>query len=287
MMKVLTYKTVKEFWDENKEFLLEKEAISQLIIASVLPNLEQEIRKDLFFGVIVDENNNGVIGFSNVNPYNLVIYSPQENGAKEAIHLLIDYLVKENITINGVNASEQLIPVFTEYYTKKTGIELEEHFSMDIMEIKKLKDNKLVPGYFRAANLDDLDMLVKWQLDFALGIDNTSLEYENVALRIKGDIENEDVFIYEDENHVPVSSASAVRKLTKGIVVGRVYTPRDKRCKGFSTACIDHFSRHYLNKVDYCTLFVEKNNPFSNSVYRKVGYVVLEANYDYRIKKNI
>lgn len=48
-----------------KEFLLEKEPISQLIIASALPNLEEEIRKDLFFGVIVDENNEGVRGFSN------------------------------------------------------------------------------------------------------------------------------------------------------------------------------------------------------------------------------
>lgn len=286
MMNLLTYKTVKEFWDENKEFLLEKEPISQLIIANALPNLEEEIRKDLFFGVIVDENNKGVIGFANVSPYNLIIYSPREEGAEEAIYLLIDYLVKENITINGVNANEQLIPVFTEYYTKKTGLQLEEHFSMDIMEAKAVKDNELVPGYFRSATLEDLDMLVKWQLDFALRIDNTSLDYKVVETRIKSEIETEDVFIYEDENHVPVSSASAVRKLTKGIVVGRVYTPREYRCKGFSTACIDNFTRHYLNKVEYCTLFVEKNNPFSNSVYRKVGYVVLEANYDYRVKKD-
>lgn len=117
-------------------------------------------------------------------------------------------------------------------------------------------------------------------------IDNTSLDYKTVETRIKSEIQTEDVFIFEDENHVPVSSASAVRKLTKGIVVGRVYTPIEYRCKGFSTACMDNFTRHYLNKVEYCTLFVEKNNPFSNSVYCKVGYVVLEANYDYRVKKD-
>lgn len=286
-MKVLTYKTVKEFWNENKDFLLEKEPISQLIIANALANLDKEITNGCFFGVVVDENNKGVMGFSNVNPYNLVTYCPQEEGAKESIYTLIDYLVNNNITINGVNANEQFIRIFTEYYTKKTGIKLEEHFSMDIMEAKSVKDNLLVPGYFRGATLEDLDMLTKWQLDFALGIDSTSLDCEAVKVRIKSEIETEDVFIYEDENHVPVSSASAVRKLTKGIVVGRVYTPREYRCKGFSTACMDHFTRHYLNKVEYCTLFVEKDNPFSNSVYRKVGYVVLEANYDYRIKKNI
>lgn len=285
MMNLLTYKTVKEFWNENKEFLLEKEPISQLIIASALPNLEEEIRKDLFFGVIVDENNEGILGFSNVNPYNLVIYSPKVDGAKKAIYLLIDYLIKENIAINGVNANEQLIPVFTEYYTKKTGLELEEHFSMDIMEAKVVKYNDLVPGYFRGATLEDLSMLTKWQLNFSDDIDNSKIAYEQAEARTKELIESNDIFIYEDENHVPVSTASAARKLTKGIVISRVYTPKEYRCKGFSTACIDNITRHYLSKAEYCTLFVEKNNPFSNSVYRKVGYVVMEANYDYRVKK--
>lgn len=286
-MRLVVYNTVKEYWNENKEFLLEKEPISQLIIVNAMKNLDNLASKECFFGSIYDDENKPIISFGNTSPFNLIIYSPYEEVNKTSIHMIIDYLVKENIVIRGINAKKIVIDIFNDYYEKKTGIVLEEHFAMDIMQIKEVRENKLAPGYFRKATLDDLDLLVKWQLLSAIEIDNSELKYEDVKTRIETEINQEDVFIYENEEHVSVTTVSAVRKLIGGIVVGRVYTPKDQRCKGYSTACMDYFSRHYLNSgVGYCTLFVEKKNPFSNSVYRKVGYEVLEENYDYRVKDN-
>jgi predicted GNAT family acetyltransferase len=284
-MKLISYKTVKEFWAENKSLLLEREALSQLIITNVKQNLEEYTSKECLFGVVHDNSNVVILVFCNVAPFNLLIYTSADGTDKESIHIVADYLIKENITIRGITGNRAVVDIFNEYYSKRGGLQLEEHFSMDIMEIRKVKENKIVKGNFRKATLADLELLVKWHMLSTLEMDNTELRYEEVKLRIEREIRRGDVFIYENQEHIPVSTASGIRKLHRGIAIARVYTPRDQRCKGYSTACMDGLSRYYLDHGnEYCTLFVEKKNPSSNRVYKKVGYVVLEDNYDYRIK---
>ncbi len=284
-MELIAYKTVKEFWSENKNLLLEREALNQLIITNAVQQLEKCTSKECLFGVVHDEFNVVTLVFCYVVPFNLVIYVPTQERNVESIHRLVDYLVKEDIAIRGVNGNRAVVDVFNEYYSSNTGFQLEEHFSMDIMELRKVKENQLVKGYFRKATLADLELLVKWHMLSTIEMDNTESKYEEVKLRIEIQIGQGDVFVYENQEHIPVSTASGVRKLQRGITVGRVYTPKDQRCKGYSTACMDGLSRHYLEQGnEYCTLFVEKKNPFSNRVYQKVGYVILEDNYDYRVK---
>lgn len=36
---------------------------------------------------------------------------------------------------------------------------------------------------------------------------------------------------------------------------------------------------------DYCTLFVNRENPISNRVYRKTGFQVLEDCWEYRLEE--
>jgi predicted GNAT family acetyltransferase len=58
-----------------------------------------------------------------------------------------------------------------------------------------------------------------------------------------------------------------------GIRVGPVYTPPDRRRKGFASALVADLSRRMLEKgYEFCFLYTDLSNPYSNKVYLTIGY---------------
>jgi len=83
---------------------------------------------------------------------------------------------------------------------------------------------------------------------------------------------------------VPVSMAAFTKQLKKGISVSLVYSDARKRGMGYGVAVVYNLSKLYLERGnEFCSLFVDKRNPVSNGVYTKIGYKIIEDNFDYRI----
>ena len=106
-MEIKIYKTVKDFLEENQEILLENESVTQLILHNSFVNKEKETNKNLCFGRVEDKDKNIKLIFSNVVPYNLLIYSLTENSSV-AVKFLVDYMVKENMSFKGINANKKI-----------------------------------------------------------------------------------------------------------------------------------------------------------------------------------
>ena len=67
--------------------------------------------------------------------------------------------------------------------------------------------------------------------------------------------------------------ASSNRPTPNGIAVNLVYTPPEKRGRGYATACVAGVSQRQLDGgKTFCTLFTDLANPTSNAVYQRVGY---------------
>jgi hypothetical protein len=63
------------------------------------------------------------------------------------------------------------------------------------------------------------------------------------------------------------------RKLKHGRTVGFVYTPPDKRGKGYATELVALLSQRILKDgYSYCCLFTDLANPISNRIYQRIGY---------------
>jgi predicted GNAT family acetyltransferase len=78
----------------------------------------------------------------------------------------------------------------------------------------------------------------------------------------------------------PVSMAGSARPVGKGITIGLVYTPPEKRRKGYAAALVAALSQHMLDSgYEYCTLFTDLANPTSNEIYQRIGYRPI-ADYD-------
>lgn len=283
-MKMKVYNTIQEFLKENEAILLEKESVTQLILHNCFANREKEVTKDLLFGRIEDEYGKINIIFANVNPFNLLIYDLGSDTI-ESIKMLVDYLIEGEVNINGINANKKICDEFIEYYENKMACTFKEHLSMDVMELTELnKDIKLPAGTFRAATWDDKDLLIAWHIKFAKEALDEDMIYEDFKDKLNTRIGNKSIYIFEDQNHKPMAMAASTRQLVNGVSVSLVYSSKEARGKGYGLAVVYNLSKEYLGRGNkFCSLFVDKKNPISNGVYKKIGYKILEDNYDYRI----
>ncbi len=283
-MKIKIYDTVDKFLEENEAILLEQESITQLILVNSFANRDKEVREDVLFGSVEDEEGKVSLIFCNVSPYNLLIYNLKEE-TLEAVKALSNYLIDNKIDIKGINANKKVCDEFIEYYKYKTGCEFKERLAMDIMEIREVNKNLSLPkGTFRVANWEDKSTLIDWYIKFVKEALVEDMTYEEARDRVEAKLESKCIYIFEDENKRPVSMVAATRQLVNGVSVSLVYSSQEGRGKGYGLAVVHYLSKLYLERGNkFCSLFVDKHNPISNGVYKKIGYKILEDNFDYRI----
>ncbi|MEW8995535.1 GNAT family N-acetyltransferase [Clostridium sp.] len=281
-MKVVIYDRVEDFLKENEELLLKKEAVNQLILFNAYTNREKDADNDVLFGRVEDEVGVSLI-FCNVSPYNLLINSLKEKD-DNAIKVLVDYLIENKIDIRGINSNKKVCEKFIDYYEEKTKCKFHERLAMDVMELRRLNQVTLPKGYFREATEKDLDLIIDWHIKFAKEALNEDTVVEDFIEKLVIRIRNGAIYIFEDENHIPVSMAAFTKQLDKGISVSLVYSDSSKRGMGYGVAVVYNLSKLYLERGnEFCSLFVDKRNPVSNGVYAKIGYKIIEDNFDYRI----
>ncbi len=281
-MKVILYDKVEEFLNANEDILLKKEAANQLILFNGYATRDKEVSKDILFGR-VEENGETCLIFCNVSPYNLLIQNFRKD-FEDSIDALVYYLIENKVEIRGINANKKVCDKFIENYEDKTGCKFKEKLAMDIMELRNLNDITLSKGYFREAIDKELDILLDWHIKFAKEALNEDIAAEKFVDNVKIRINNRVVYIFEDEKHIPVSMAMCAKQLRNGISVNLVYSDKNKRGNGYGMAVVYYLSKLYLERGNkFCSLFVDKHNPISNGVYAKIGYKIIEDNFEYRI----
>ena len=61
-----------------------------------------------------------------------------------------------------------------------------------------------------------------------------------------------------------------------------VYTPPERRNRGYAGACVAGLSRRMQQAGHRCILYTDLGNPTSNSVYRRIGYRAVREGLRYR-----
>lgn len=283
-MEIKLYKTVKEFLNENENWLLEIEALSQLILKNALLNIEAECSNQLLFGVCIDDKKRNSLIFCNCAPFNLCVCYSSKSDYKEATRKLADYIYKNQISIAGINACKTICDLFIETYTNISTLKFKLCLAMDIMVLTKLNQIKLAKGTVRKADFNDIELVVNFEVEFAKEALNETVSIDEKLLKVQNKIENGIVYLFINDKGKPVSVVDAARKLKNGVVFNEVYTPKAERKKGYAQTNMFLVSKMFLEaSYKFCSLFVDKTNPISNHVYKNIGYKILEDNYDYRI----
>jgi len=75
------------------------------------------------------------------------------------------------------------------------------------------------------------------------------------------------------EDNTPVSMAGASGPTPNGIRVGAVYTPPERRRRGYASGLVAALSQEQLDAGKrFCFLYTDLANPTSNKIYQDIGY---------------
>ena len=135
----------------------------------------------------------------------------------------------------------------------------------------KVKNYSEDIGIVRLATENDIEVLKHWALDFYADIEpNTTLlkSEESVIEKIKRKV----LFVLV-VNGVMVSMTVRARAINKTETVSFVYTPHKFRRKGFASRIVEEVTRYIHSDGRIATLYTDLDNPISNSIYMKIGYL--------------
>jgi predicted GNAT family acetyltransferase len=281
-MIVKEYENAHKFLEDYKAVLLEREAVSQLLLYSACQEENLASNRGSIFGAVLKDNT-AILLYCIVPEYGLLLYPSLQDEAVEAVTLLADFLAEKKIKITGVIAKLELCQSFIEQYKKQVNITFLQKLGTDIMEIRKVNEIKPTEGIQRLALPEDAKLVADWMLRFQMEALLSELDYEAALKNAEALIEEEKIYLYEITGHTVVSMAIAARKLLNGIAITYIYTPEEYRGNGYAAANIYYLSKALLEQGQkFCTIFVDKNNQLSIRAYEKVGYQILDDNYEFK-----
>ena len=282
-MIVKEYGKVDLFLKEYEATLLQREAAAQLLLYFAHQCMSGYDSGTELFGVVTEENG-VVLLFGIIRSVDLIVYTADKGKEEKAAIALADYLGNSHIVIGGLNARQTLCQNFIDQYKLYLKGSFIQKLGTDIMELRQLNEIKPTAGSQRLATSEDSKLVADWMIQFQIEAMMDEADYEAALRRATQLIDRKELYLYEDEEQQVVSMAAATRRLVHGMGITYVFTPEEHRGKGYAAANIFYLSKALLEQgFHFCTLYVDKKNPLSNRAYEKVGYKVVEDNYEYKI----
>ncbi len=281
MMQKL-YPAPGDFLRDNHTFLEEHEALCQLNRGNAQTSQDKPCGPELLFGRY-EQDGRPVLLFGSALPWNLCLNAPSDTAplSAQAAAELAGWLRKEKLPIAGVTGREDLCQAFMGAY----GGEFTQRSAMDIMMLTELIEPPVVPGTIRRAGEKDLETICQWVHAFYQEALHEEADPEGVRQRNQERIQKGETLVLELPGGDLASMAHTSRETERGIAISGVYTPPEHRGHGYCQATVGALCREQLARgKDYCTLFVDRKNPISNRVYRKIGFDVLEDCSEYRLQ---
>jgi RimJ/RimL family protein N-acetyltransferase len=130
-----------------------------------------------------------------------------------------------------------------------------------------------VAGQARPATVADRDLLIAWADAFTAEADPQRGPVDT-SVPIDARLKHGDDLLWLWENGgTPVSVAWITRPLAGMARISGVYTPPERRGRGYASGCVAAASRHAQTVLaSRCMLYADLANPTSNGIYQALGY---------------
>ncbi len=259
------YTTAKSFLDDALEVLGKHKIQNNLIYK----NIGDEPEKVM----ITIKGDDGSVLFSATRtpPLPMVMYETDNIRNDEVADFLACSLVTNNINVDFVMAEKSLAKSFCDIYGNLAGKKYKNNESLVLYVTDKVNDLPHIKGNFRQVTEIDQFYLPYWFADFTQACHLGVYDLNNGITSFDWRVNSKTAFIWEDE--YPVSVAAYSQRIESCPFISQVYTPPHLRGKGYSTACVGHLTKRLLDAGNtQVALYADCSNPYSNAVYRKIGY---------------
>ena len=186
-------------------------------------------------------------------------------------------------SVGGLNGSLPAADVCAGELARLQGDTVEVAQHTRLFELGELVEPVGVPGRLREATLDDFDLAKEWVDRFMHDADEQAGREpdrssgahgrEEIAPEdLRQRIERGTYWFWLDEPGERVHLTGANPPSYGVARIGPVYTPPERRRKGFAGAAVAAVSRIFLDQGARVCLYTDQANPTSNGVYVAIGY---------------
>ena len=228
-----------------------------------------------FRGWVIEDGGEVLAAGLQTNDYNLILSEAED-------HEAVRYLARHIDHLPGVVGPRPAVDHFVAGRLEEALVVMDQ----GVFVLTEVSDVGIVPGQSRLANEADIPLVVDWVLAFqaeALGeVDAEGIEL-TVRSRITGDNRESGFMILQDGDEF-VSLSGHSGPTGTGIKIAPVYTPPERRGRGYATRLVADHSQWLLDQgYRSCFLYTDLSNPTSNSIYQRIGYrqVGVSAQYEF------
>ncbi len=261
------------FARQAQPFLLEHEAENSLPLGIIdrLANNALTLSAPPLLALL-REQQKGIAVAVRTPPRNIILPVMDTAAAEQ----LARCLFADGFTIPGVIGPNPVAEAFAAAWCALSGQRVEIHLRERVLELTAVILPRPVSGHFRWAAPADREMLIAWRIAFereALGVaEPDRAEAEAWADRGIARTEQQGIGVWEDEGRM-VSFAGFGGRTPHGMRVAPVYTPPERRGRGYASAGVAALSQYLLESGHQaCFLHTDLANSTSNKIYEAIGY---------------
>ena len=197
----------------------------------------------------------------------------------EAVHLLSKTLLARDEPVLGANGALPAVQVFCEDMAAATGRTARVGQHTRLFELGDLVEPRPTVGRLRPGRLEEQPLIASWYAAFMVDADEQAGREpgespheaptdDELARRI----ETGRVFVWVDDEDMPVNVTAATMPAYGVSRIGPVYTPKDQRGRGYAGAAVYAVSKLLRESGERPCLFTDQANPTSNKIYEAIGY---------------
>jgi uncharacterized protein len=259
-----------EFLREAEPLLLPHEARNNLIfgIAGTLMANSNRYAEKRFW--VATRDGEPVAAALRTPPYNLVLAKPRDDSALGTLAAAIDD------DLPGVVGAYPEIDAFAEAWSARRPVRPRTLRGQGVYALERVQPVPRAAGSSRRATKADRPLLLEWMRAFG----EEALEETDPGRREAVEMVDERLgsehggFLFWEESGAVVSLAGWGGPTPNGIRIGPVYSPPERRGRGYATALTAELSQRLLDAGRrFCFLFTDLANPTSNAIYERIGYV--------------
>jgi uncharacterized protein len=279
---VRTFTDPSEFLSAAGPLLLADEARHNLLLGLAGTLRDRPGYYDEFRLWVVEDDGRATAAALQTPPFNLVLAQPAGDAAVDA---LADAIADAGIDLPGVVAALPEADRFADAWEPRRGTARRQRRAQRIYSVRRVRPPAGVSGAPRVATLEDRPLLLSWVGAFANEAhgDDPAPGDDDPAKHVDARLsaENGGFLLWEDHGE-PVSLAGWGGPTPNGMRVGPVYTPPERRSRGYGSAVTAALSEQQLAAGRrFCFLYTDLANPTSNKIYVDIGYEPVCDSVDY------
>ena len=263
------FSDARDFVESATPFLVEREAEHNLIfgVAATLREDPGQYTGAPYMAAVSD-GDRVVAAAIQTPPWRLVLSEIDDD---RAIGVLVDDLLARDLP--GVQGPPEVARAFVDAWVARAGQPAHHELAERIYRLTAVRPLPPVAGFVRPARPADRALVIDWVGAFmreAHGEDDPAADEAAADRWIAG--RSRVLHLWQVEGDT-VSLCGVGGPTPNGIRIGPVYTPPDRRGRGYASALVAAVSQAELDAGRrFCFLFTDLANPTSNRIYQAIGY---------------